>query len=616
MESNLAQKNEQIAEDSNLEKLLTSAEKSAVTDLENAEKSDAAFIEFRKNLAGQETNPKMEAEIAAVQQKYSEKKQKHKSSFLTKLKNIGKYTTGSIATLALVAHFAQKETPDFLPTEPEPTKIEWNASTEQEINKVAQEYILVVKNDSAFKDIPEGVLHARFMDFVSTYGHDIKVVNTEEDMDMYDHVHETFFSKVLQQKNERAHYGFGTIYYEDRHLKDTTKFDGEDFKENASIANFLAEFSHHINDDWQTQRTFAYAEGLVKNGFSQRGMYDDPYTPEYQAHNITQNAVLQYLTPRDGKFTASFPEIYNTNLEYYNVLIAKHGYETNDQISSLVYDLTMKKSFKEMAEQKEIVFSNLQKIRETIDAVDADQGVKSALFEIMSDTDIYPIESAAVDYEKICGDIKDAITLRERALTDDKAFNTFGEKVKSLFGDGVNHDIPHAAQFLFNDALLEKIDSLAATPNHAYGTELYKLHVYSEMEQGIDKTVNDPRGLSNAFVESRRATQSSMGYQREVRNYIAQHPTPDEDQMKNAAEIIEQDNNKNFITGLELYSQNEEQKLEWYLIENFNTDFYGSWQFHSLVNLLVSLQKDNKPDLERDLTENGVNVLNKIIADK
>ena len=54
MESNPVRKNEQIAADPHLEKLLTSAEESAATDLENAEKSDADFIEYRKNLAQQE----------------------------------------------------------------------------------------------------------------------------------------------------------------------------------------------------------------------------------------------------------------------------------------------------------------------------------------------------------------------------------------------------------------------------------------------------------------------------------------------------------------------------------------------------------------------------------
>ncbi len=613
MESNPVRKNEQIAADPHLEKLLTSAEESAATDLENAEKSDADFIEYRKNLAQLESNAKMEAEIVAVQEKYALKKQKHKSSFLTKLKNIGKYTTGTIATLALVAHFAQKETPDFLPADPEPTKVEWNASTEQEINKVANEYILAVKNDSIFKSMPESVLRQRFMDFIATYGHNIKVVNTEADMNMYDEINEMIFSKVLMQKNGRAHYDAGTIYYEDKHLKDTTKYDSKDFDENASLGNFLSEFSHHINDDWEMRRTFAYAEELVTSGFNQLSMYEDPYTPEYQAHMVTQNAVIQYLTPLDHQFTASFPEIYNTNLEYYNALIATHGYETHDQITNLVFDLTMNKPFKAMAEQKEIVLSNLQKIRETIDALDADKTVKSALFEIMSDRDIYPIESAGVNYEKICDDIKDAIALREGALKDEALFNAFGEKVKALLGD--DHDIPPSAQFLFSKPLLEKIDALAGTANYSYGTELYKLHAFIQIKLGTDKAMTTPGDVNN-FRNAADATYYAGEYQRAVRNHIAQHPTSDEDQAKNAADIIEQTNNRNFVTGLEYYSRDEEEKLEWYIIENFNTEFYGSWQFHTLINLLVSLQKDNKPDFDRDLTENGTNILSKIIADK
>ncbi len=243
-------------------------------------------------------------------------KRKLKSSFLKQLKGVIKYTSGGIVALALTAHLAQKEYPDYISKEKEPTKIEWNESTQKEIKKLSHEYVLIIKTDPAYEKIPDSVFEKRFIDFVAAYGPDIKIAYTGDGSRIENKINKWSIKHVFNRTDRYAQYADGVIFLEEKNLKMKDDNSGYDFK-TSNLVDFLAEISHHINYDYTVRRSIAYTENLILHDFNQKKMYKDPYSVEYQAHEITRSAISKYLAPEDHNLNTDFVDIYNAEHKNY-----------------------------------------------------------------------------------------------------------------------------------------------------------------------------------------------------------------------------------------------------------------------------------------------------------
>ena len=387
-------------ENYNLERLLESAEKSAEIDLTNFEKWIEKFILRQKKLLNiTKGDLELEYEIYKIKGKYKSEKKKLKSSFLSRLKKIVKYTTGGIVALAFTAHFVQKEYPDYLSKEKEPTKIEWNEPTQKEIKKLSHEYALIMKSDSVFKETPDSIFENRFTNFVATYGPNIEIVHPGDDMSAGNKVYDWIFSWVLRQPSGRAHEGIGgTLFYEEKDLKMKEDSSGYDFQ-TSSFDDFVTELAHHINNDWGIRRSFAYAYDLVRGGFKQNEMSEDPYSSEYQADIITKDAIIKYLISDENNLNVDFIDIYNVEYEYYRELVKTRGYEKYADIEELSLRILIGKKFDNLIKDKEIIFKNLEKIRDILDGINIDKNLKGDLFSIM--VIYFPLENSNNNYESI-----------------------------------------------------------------------------------------------------------------------------------------------------------------------------------------------------------------------
>ncbi len=405
-------------QEADFEKAEAQIEKSADYDITVFEKLNNAFLEHEKQRFGLENNQELNAEIAAVQEKYRSEKKKVKSGFLRKLKKIGKFTIKGIIALAITAHFTQKEFPDYLSkeTEKEEKHVTWNESTRAELEKLSNEYTLAMKTDSVYAQMPDSVFKNRFMNFVKTWGSDITIVHPGDDMSVGDKMNEIIFEDVLRQQHDKSHYDNGTIFYQRKHL-DSTTYSQSDFDKNSSFEDFCAEFSHHINKDWTLRRSFAYTEDLVRKGFDQSQMYEDAYSSEYQAHVITQDAIGKYLIPDNHDLNVDFVDIYNTEQEYYREFRKTKSYEGSKQVDGFVFTLLSLRNIEDVYSKKENIFKNVESLRNTIETLNTDDETKGKISEII--TWAYNLDNLNQNLEQMVSDTREVIQIAEKLKTND-----------------------------------------------------------------------------------------------------------------------------------------------------------------------------------------------------
>ncbi len=397
--------NSEPIENTDIKQLLEDTKNNTEIDLSFFEKSNSDFIDQQKMDANIiKDNPKLESKVSNIQKGYQSARQELKKTFLTRLKNITKYTTGSIAALAFTVHFAQKEVPDYLSKEKETQEIEWNESTQQKIEKLGQEYAFLMKAGSFYKDVPTSFFENRFTDFVAKFGPDIEIVYTEDNTDIKNKIVQWAFKNVASQKDHRAHYFANTLFFENVEInleKSIEIEDADDIEyifEKSNLHDFSSEFAHHIGNDFSIGRSFTYAENLVSNKFKQNKMYTDAYSPEYQAHNITQDAIKRFLMPEDHNLNIDFVDIYNIEQEYYREIIKNKDYVKNKfDINRLINRLLRYKSLDTITKNKTAIFQNLEKIRKILDRTNTEQKLNSNMFLEMVDK--FPLENLDNNYE-------------------------------------------------------------------------------------------------------------------------------------------------------------------------------------------------------------------------
>lgn len=622
-------------DDSELEKLRENIEDSAQNDLNNFERSNNEFIENQKKILGfTEKDPALEIEILKVKEKYQKERKKLKTSFLSKLNRISKFALDSVVTLAFVVHFSQKEAPDYLDRsqEKEPKKIEWNEATKKEIKKLAHEYALIIKTDNAgYNKISETIFEERFANFVATYGPDIQIVHPGDDMSVKDKIYDLIFEGVLRQKSGRAHDALGgTLFYENKTLRkkqgkdvDTTEYD----METSSLRDFAEEFSHHINKDWSLRRAFAYADGLIRNGFHQEKMYEDPYSPEYQAHQITQSAISEYLFPDSNDLSVNFVDIYNTKQEYYREFVKMKGYANDEDIQMLTWRIFYKKFSKQEAD-KEIVFKNLEKIRSAIDKAEISDDLKGSFFKIMVER--FKLDTPENNYEAItkeAGGINEILKKKKLALNDSTQFGSFVQEIENKYATDSNYMYvsltPEIFENNFYDEMREKTGKAFGEAYENNDSEqiesmekLYRLHIYA-----ILKSI-EGEGLgygSNPEYDYNGAFEKYSSDLREVKRLLEKREGIENSKSIRHLnyEIEWAEKNEQLSYALVAYLENDKSQLIKYIQKEDGSDYpFDQSRKDILLRLLSGLEKYGKPDLKRDFFINNQSPLKNILYSK
>lgn len=325
-----------------------------------------------------------------------EEKEKNFNSFLSRIKRYSLYGLSLIASAGTLGHLSNEEYPDFIENSPFESKQvpNWDSQTYKELKKLSEEYAIFIESTKQEHPITKEEAEKKFMDFVSQYGSNIRIISPAEDIGFTGRIH----TMLLQQDARRAHYEINnTIVYEPKQLtKD--KEGAWDFS-TSGIREFISEFSHHINGDANVSRMITYAEDLAAKKFDQQEMYEDIYTSEYQAHSITQNAVAEYLSPTN---THTFPEIYNTYQEYYRAFTEESNCEDNNNKTNLLYKYIFAKKVDDVIKNKETAIENLKNLRDLLNGLKRDNKEKINLFATI--LKIYPLDIKA-DYISLTKDI-------------------------------------------------------------------------------------------------------------------------------------------------------------------------------------------------------------------
>lgn len=421
------------------------------------------------------------------------------------------------------------------------------------------------------------------------------------------------FQNVLNQPEHRAHYGSGTLFYEEKDLKmneDSTKYDTE----TTSLGDFIAEFSHHINRDWELRRSFAYAEDLVRKGFQQQQMYGDLFSSEYQAHSVTQTAIAKYLFPDNNDLNVDFVNLYNTEQEYYREFIKVRGYEKSEDIEDLTFDLLQNKKFEDIVKDKIIIFQNLEEIRNLLDVLEVSNNLKGDLFSIMINS--FPLEKSNNNYHLIVEkstELGEVLELREVALRDPSKISILIENLEEKYKNDKDYVYASVTKRIFDDDMMDKIDS-----NLDYNQiiKAYKLYIYG-LTKGIEgsgigyKNANEyPVQWAYEKYES-YLTKAKKEVRKEVLSKIENNAEVEESltsKLSNTKEELTKIEIDKYLSyALEYYLKKDisglkslNEKIIWELSTQSKNEIESI-----IERLQKGLEENGSPDLERDFFDDG-----------
>lgn len=317
------------------------------------------------------------------------------------LKKVGKGVRNTImgaATIGVLAHSVSQENPNTLSKDE--VSIEsidsiynkFDPDTKKELIKLEHDYISYYKTD--FPNANDSVLKNRFESLIAKYGDGLRIVFTNgEHKALSDELNNLFFTKILRQRENRAHYVNNTVFYEDKPNR-YNQLSEEGDSVLADVPNldlFISEFSHHINEDTKIGRVVKYGEDLVMGGFSQSGLYEETKTIEYQAHSITESALEAYLYAKPEDQNISFEEIRNNFESEYENIVSRYGSELTDNsidIACTVYGLNAAKHMQELEKYKADYIQRMDTMQEFVRAANRSDEEKKKLFESMITWDV------------------------------------------------------------------------------------------------------------------------------------------------------------------------------------------------------------------------------------
>jgi len=360
-------------EESELEGMVKGAASAAFVEEKSFE--DLNFLNAQK-LGESNDNEKIKSEIIAVHKKYKSIREKFLKQSIFLLRKFITLLASSISASLLMVSVAKKEFPDFIQNPEKNVKISWNIETKNEIENLASEYakeFIGRFSRNKQKNVSEKFLEERFIQFVKQYAPDISIVFTESIEKSTIKKIEDNLALLLREGNiPRAYIKSRTIYYP------------QDSVVCNRLSDFISELAHYINGDYSFGRSMAYSSDLMRNNFKQLKTYKDPYSVEYQAHNVTEWAIRAYLICVDERFDVSFPEIFNVFQEYYRVCISKKSWEYSDYfVNYLLLETLGSFNFSEISAHKKNICKNIALMRDAVDEICVfdDKEIKIKIFE-------------------------------------------------------------------------------------------------------------------------------------------------------------------------------------------------------------------------------------------
>lgn len=331
-------------------------------------------------------------------------------------------------------------------------------------------------------------------------------------------------------------------------------------------------------------------------------MYNDPFSSEYQAHTVTQNAIAAYLNPEKGSLNKDFPTVYNLYQEYYRKFVDVRGYERpedTDEVSMILYF----NDFDSLESKKETIFGNLDHIRNRIDATNFTEEEKGELFGMLINT--YNIEKNGNDYESMLNNAEDLLkpfTAKESFIEGKIDHREFAAQLEDHYlGD---KEYLHASLTLqlFDNKL---IDSLQKNPEKFEEYEdknrIFSLYIYGTAKAVEGKAFGyESKDMSTG--DFRYACYEYSTYLKGVSRFIRDNPdyggNIDVNDLEEKIKLL--DEYEYLIDALEHYINNKDT-------ETINEDILtsaryredGSWP--SFVELMLRLRNGSYDNPDRDI---------------
>lgn len=263
------------------------------------------------------------------------------NNFIKKVGRGVKNTLMGVTAAGLLAHAASQDKPvvDNKPTmsieSVDSVYAHFDPETRKELESLEKDYAsmyLYDHTDAKEKGVTQIDLQNRFREVIGKYGQGLKIVFPESThKTIADRAADAVFTKILRQDKEHAHYANSTLFYSNT----PTDYEVTDKGDSAAVSsvrleNFVAEFSHHINNDFSLRRVAYYGEGFLRSGFHQQGMYGQTSSVEYQAHQVTEKALSAYFNADPEQLNIPFEKIRGSYEQFYEKIADKYKNELGD----------------------------------------------------------------------------------------------------------------------------------------------------------------------------------------------------------------------------------------------------------------------------------------------
>ena len=203
---------------------------------------------------------------------------------------------GIMGTALGISHELKKERPELVSLDKK-NKLEqvyagFDPETREELGRLQGHYIQIYQDQHKDAKIDSGVLAKHFQEMITNYGSKIKIEPNVHD--------------------SRAHHDGHIISYAKENVKDSAYFEKMHLPvrplESSNLEDFIAEMSHEINND----QSFGRKVKEIEEGADETHAYIDPSRLEYQAHQITEEILTDWLFNDPSALeSASFEKMYN-----------------------------------------------------------------------------------------------------------------------------------------------------------------------------------------------------------------------------------------------------------------------------------------------------------------
>ena len=333
-----------------------------------SEESSTQLTQYiEKKCAPIEKEEKFKKEAVVIKEQYNHERKTLFNRIARMIGEFGKFAGTSVVTFSLFVHFCRQEYPDRLTYNAQPEEVTWNVETKTELEKLSKDYVNTYKweNRELVKEcnISDNELEDRFNTFVSDYMPNVQII-TFKNLDEATSKFEMLIGEyILGRKDNEAFYRNEKIYYQKTERSNDTE-------------NFIAELSHHINKDANYRRKAEYLKDLIDVGLEQIETYKDLSSVEFQAHSITEPAIIRYLFAGKEDWDTPFSEIYNVYHEYSKALIeiCENNYSPeffkiiHQSVISEMSDYALDgfKTIQDVINNKNLAISNLKLINNEI----------------------------------------------------------------------------------------------------------------------------------------------------------------------------------------------------------------------------------------------------------